>query len=43
MSNTFWQVYENICVKGGSVNVMLITSTSGCRTAGKVLQQDIVC
>jgi len=43
MSNTFWKVYEKICMKGGSVNVRLITSTSGCRTAGKVLQQDIAC
>lgn len=35
----FWKVCEKICTKGGNVNVMLITSVSNCRAAGKGLQQ----
>lgn len=42
MSNAFWKVYEMTCMKGRSVNVMLITSSSDCGTAGKMLQQNIV-
>lgn len=37
----FWKVCGQICMKGGNVNVMMITSVSNCRAAGKGLQQVI--